>query len=68
MRESLEITLKDANEKATKLLTEKQETEEKLKAAKLKISCIQRALDDKEKLLLLNVQLARSEINEYKFM
>ncbi len=65
LKDSLEMALKDANEKVIKLMNEKQEAEEKLKAVNLNISSIQRALDNKEKQLLLNVQLARSEI---KFM
>ncbi len=68
MKVDLEKALKEFNEKATMFMDEKLEAEERLRAANDNISRIQRALDKKEQQLLLNVQLARSEINEYKSM
>ncbi len=66
MQEKLEMALKDVRDKAIMLKDDKQEIEEKLKAANLKLSSIQEALEHKEKQLQLNIRVARSAIDEYK--
>ena len=68
MKVDFEKALKESNEKAVKYRDEKLEAEEKLRIAHDSNSRIQRALAKREKQLLLNVQFAQMEINEYKSM
>lgn len=66
VRKNLQRALKDTEDKSSQLMKEKGEYEEKLKAASSKISKAHKELAYKENQLLLNVLMARSEIDEYK--
>ena len=65
---SLEMALKDIEDKSIKLIDEKLVVERKLKAANLEISAIQGALDHKEKQLktVVIVRAGERAADKYK--
>ena len=60
------MALKDAEERATKLMNENKIAEEKLKAANEKSSFIQKELEHIDEQLELNIDRAQQEIIEIK--
>ena len=66
VKKDLEIALNDAEANNATLMDEKQAVEASLKAASLKLTSLQKALDHKREQFDLNVQLAQNAVEEYK--
>ena len=64
--ERSKIEMKEAKNTILKLTKERDEAEAELIAVKIKLSSITNELERVEEKLLINVQLAQSEIEEYK--
>ena len=66
--ERSKIEMKEAKNTILKLTKERDEAEAELIAVKIKLSSITNELECVEEKLLLNIQLAQSEIEKYKRM
>lgn len=65
-RSELTTELKEAMQEIWKLTKERDEAKSKLMATVIELSSVKSELEYKEEKLLLNIQLAQSEIEEYK--